>query len=180
MQVQMLATILLVGLSQLTAPAISFMNDMQPHCLGLQSNPLVPLVVFVVCSLGIVWVLYPAGFGIGLLDQIPLRFRVELLLYMAACGFVLGILVRLQRHCLALYQTRCKRKVTDTICVPTSADGTENSMPIGRQSFDGRNAILRSTASTDVGDWLRRTASNGGDMPSMLPAYWSLKRQLAF
>ena len=149
------------------------MNDMQPHCLGLQSNPLVPFTVFVVCALGVVWVLYPFGFGSSLLYQmkLPLRFRVELLLYIAACGFILGILVRVQRQCLASYQKRCTRKVTDASCVPTSADGTVNSVPLGRQSFDGRNAVLRSTTSADLGDWVRRTGSTEGDLSSILSAY---------
>jgi len=41
--------------------------------------------------------------------------------------------------------------------------------PVGRKSFDGRDAVLRSTASADMGDWLRRTASAVADLTALLP-----------
>ena len=169
----MLATVLLIGLSQLTAPAVGFMNDMQPHYLGLRRSPLVPLFIFIVCTVGIIWVLYPAGFGGDVLRQrsLPFRFRVELLIYMAACAVVLAILVNVQRRCILYYTAYCERKVSSAMYVPMTSDGPENSRPLGRRSFDGRDAVLRNTGSTDVGDWLRRTASAVGDLSTILPGY---------
>ena len=175
LQVPLLATALLIGLSQLTAPAVSFMNDMRPHCLGLRRNPVVPFFIFIVCTVGIIWVLYPDGSGGDLLRQtsLPFRFRVELLIYMAACAIVLAILVNLQRRCILYHQASCRRKISTVMYVPMSSDGPEKSRPLGRKSFDGRDAVLRSTGSTDVGDWLRRTASAVGELSTILPGYRS-------
>lgn len=86
LQVPLVATIMLNGLAQVLAPAVSFMIDTQPHCPRLYQEPLVPFIIFVVCTVGIMWALYPAGFGGSLLRQrqLPFRFRVQLLAYMAA------------------------------------------------------------------------------------------------
>ena len=162
----MLATVVLIGQSQLLAPAVSFFRDMSPHCLPLRQNYLVPLLIFVISCVGVVWVLYPAGFGGDLLRQkhLPFRFRVELLIYMTACGIVLAILVNLQRRLFGYLQARQVRKVSAAIYVASSIEQPDNKRPLGRKSFDGRDAVLRSTGSSDVGGWLRRTASSVGDV----------------
>lgn len=161
MQVPLLATVLLIGLAQLLAPAVSFSVDMQPHCLGLRHNPIIPLIIFVACTVGIVWVLHPAGFGGDLLRQrqLPFTFRVELLIYMAAWGVVLIIGMKALRRCIRSVQARRMRKISAEFYVPMSTDRVESSRLLGRKSFDGHDTVLRSTGSTDAGDWLRRTAS---------------------
>ena len=166
-----MATVLLIGLSQLTAPAISFIKDMRPHCLGLQHNPPVPVFIGVVVVVGVVYILYPEGFGGDLLlqKQLPFRFRVELLCYMAVCAVVLSVMVQVLRRIIVRYQAYCISKMSAGVYIPTSADGPLIRRPVGRRSFDGRDAILRSTASTDVGDWLRRTASAVADLSALLP-----------
>lgn len=172
MQVPLLATVLLIGLAQLLAPAVSFSVDMQPHCLGLRHNPTTPLIIFVACTVGIVWVLYPAGFGGELLKQrqLPLTFRVGLLVYMAAWGIVLIIGMKALRRCITSVQARRMRKISAEFYVPISTDRLESSQPLGRKSFDGRDAVLRSTGSTDVGNWLRRTASAIADLSTVSPS----------
>lgn len=168
----LLATILLIGLAQLLAPAVSFSIDMQPHCLGLRHNPITPLIIFVACTVGIVWVLYPAGFGGDLVRQrhLPFTFRVELLIYIAAWAVVLIIGMKTLRRCLASVQARRMRRVSAEFYVPTSADRLGISRPLGRKSFDGPDAVFRSTGSTDAGGWLRRTASAIADLSTVLPS----------
>ena len=172
MQVPLLATVLLIGLAQLLAPAVSFSVDMQPHCLGLRHNPITPSIIFVACTVGIVWVLYPAGFGGDLLKQrqLPFTFRVGLLVYMAAWGVVLIIGMKALRQCIISAHSRRMRKISAEFYVPMSTDGLGSSRPLGRKSFDGRDAVLRNTGSTDVGDWLRRTVSAIVDLSTVLPS----------
>ena len=145
---------------------------MQPHCLGLRHNPITPLTIFVVFTVGIVWVLYPAGFGGDLLRQrqLPFTFRVKLLVYMAAWGVVLIIAMKALRRCLASVQAHRMRKISAGFYGPSSTDRLGSSRPLGRKSFDGHDAELRSTGSTDVGDWLRRTASAITDLSTVLPS----------
>jgi len=167
------ATVLLIGISQLLAPAISFINDMRPHCLGLRQNALIPAFVGVLTVIGIVWVLYPKGFGGDLLlqKQLPLSFRVVLLCYIAACAGVLAVLVQCMRRLIAYYQARHIRRLLASTYVPMSTEDPVGRTIVGRKSFDGRDALLRSTGSTDVGLWLRRTASAVAELSALLPAY---------
>ena len=179
LQVPLVATALLIGIAQMLCPAVSFMIDMQPHCLGLRQNPLVPSIVLVVSAVGFVWVLYPAGFGGDLLGHRQLRFafRVELLVYMAAWAVVVMIGMKALRRCIACLHTRRMQKISAGFYVPTSTDGPGTSRPLARKSFDGRDAVQRSTGSTDVGDWLRRTASAVADLSTILPTGRSNKVQ---
>lgn len=168
----MLATVLVIGLAQVLAPAVSFMIDAQPHCLTLRQEPLIPFIIFVVCTVGIVWMLYPAGFGGDLLRQrhLPFKFRIELLIYMTAYAVVLIIGMKVLRRCVASLHQRRRRKVSADFYVPTDTNRPGSSVPPGRRSFDGRDAVLRSTGSSDVGAWLRRTASAITDVATALPA----------
>lgn len=170
LQVPLLATAVVMGLSHLLAPAISFTVDMQPHCLGLRHNMLVPSLVIALLVAGIVWVLVPGAFGDALLEQgqLPLKFRVELLIFFAGNVFVLIILVRLLRQCIERLHARRMRKTSGAFYVPASTE-SGSSRPPGRKSFDGRTALLRSTGSTDMGNWLRRTASAVSDVSTFLP-----------
>lgn len=172
LQVPLVATVMLNGLAQVLAPAVSFMIDTQPHCPRLYQEPLVPFIIFVVCTVGIVWALYPAGFGGSLLRQrqLPFRFRVQLLAYMAAFAVVLIICMRVLRRCLASLHQRRRRKISSDFFVPTYTDRPGSSGPLGQQSSDGHDAVLRSTDSTDVGAWLRWTASAIADLSTALPA----------
>ena len=171
----LLATAVLIGLSQLTAPAVSFMNDMRPHTPGLRHSPLVPSIIFLVCTVGLVWVLYPEGFGGDLLSlrSLPFRFQVELLIYLAASALILSILLNMLRRVIVRRQAS---RLSVASYVPLSTDRPEGAnRPVSRKCFDGHDAVLRSTASTDAGDWLRRTASAVGDMSSILPGHRSNK-----
>lgn len=163
------ATVLVIGLSQLMAPAISFLNDMRPHCRGPGQNAAIPAFIGVITIVGIVWVLYPTGFGGDLLLQrnLPFRHRVELLCYIAVCAVILTVLVQILRRCIVLYQANHIRKLSAADYVPMSTETSQP--PIARKSIDGHDAVLRSTASTDVGDWLRRTASVVTDLTALLP-----------
>ena len=144
---------------------------MQPHCLGLRHNPFTPLIIFVACTVGIVWVLYPAGFGGDLLRQrqLPFTFRVTLLVYLAVWGVVLTIAMKALRRCIASMQARRMRKVSAEFYVPASTDRLGSNRLLGQKSFDGRDAVLRNTGSTDAGDWLRRTASAIAELSTVLP-----------
>lgn len=170
LQAPLVATVMLNGLAQVLAPAVSFMIDTQPHCPRLYQEPLVPLIIFVVFTVGIVWELCPAGFGGSLLRQrhLPFTFRVKLLVYMGAFAVVLIICMRVLRRCLASFHQRRSRKITSDFYVPTITDRPGSSGPL--QPSDGRDAVLRSTASTVVGAWLRRTASAIADLSTALPA----------
>ena len=163
------AVVLVIGTSQLMGPAISFINDMKPHCLGLRQNAAIPVFIGVLTLLGIVWVLYPPSFGGDLLlqNELPFRFRLLLVCYIAAYAVVMIVMLQLLRRYIAHYQAGHVKKLSAGVYVPMSTDMIQ--APVGRKSFDGRDAFLRSTASTDVGDWLRRTASAVADLTALLP-----------
>ena len=170
MQVPLLATSLVIGLCQLLAPAISFTIDMRPHCLGLRHNVPVLAVVFVPLTLGIVWVLAPGAFDLLLRqDQVPLNFRAGLLVYVAGWVVVLTILVKLLRWCIETLHARRLQKISTAFYVPASTDSFGGIRPAGRKSSDGRGASRRSTGTSDIGDWLRRTATAVVDLSTFLP-----------
>ena len=163
------AVVLVIGTSQLMGPAISFINDMKPHCLGLRQNAAIPVFIGVLTLLGIVWVLYPPSFGGDLLlqNELPFRFRLLLVCYIAAYAVAMIVIVQLVQRYIAHYQAGHVKRLSAGVYVPMSTE--MNRAPVGRKSFDGRDAVLRSTASTDVGDWLRRTASAVADLTALLP-----------
>ena len=163
------ATVLVIGTSQLMGPAISFINDMKPHCRGLRQNAAIPAFIGLLTLLGILWVLHPPSFGGDLLlqNELPFRFRLILLCYIAAYAVAMTVTVQLLRRYIAHYQAGHIKRLSAGVYVPMSID--MNRAPVGRRSFDGRDAALRTTASTDVGDWLRRTASAVADLTALLP-----------
>jgi hypothetical protein len=163
------AVVLVIGTSQLMGPAISFINDMKPHCLGLRQNAAIPVFIGVLILLGIVWVLYPSSFGGDLLlqNQLPFRFRLVLVYYIAAWTIAMIVMLQLLRRYIAHYQAGHVKRLSAGVYVPMSTE--TNRAPVGRKSFDGRDAVLRSTVSTDAGDWLRRTASAVADLTALLP-----------
>lgn len=163
------AVVLVIGTSQLMGPAVSFVNDMKPHCLGLRQNAAIPVSIGVLILLGIVWVLYPPSFGGDLLlqNELPFRFRLILVCYIAVYSVAMIVMRQLLRRYIAHYQAGHVKKLSAGVYVPMSTDMIQ--APVGRKSFDGRDTVLRSTASTDVGVWLRRTASAVADLTALLP-----------
>ncbi|KAA6419850.1 MAG: hypothetical protein FRX49_10213 [Trebouxia sp. A1-2] len=162
------AVVLVIGTSQLMGPAISFINDMKPHCLGLRQNAAIPVFIGILTLLGIVWVLYPPSFGDLLLqNELPFRFRLTLVCYMAAYAVVMVVMLQLLRRYIAHYQAGHVKRLSAGVYVPMSTE--MNRGPAGHKSFDGRDTVLRSTASTDVGDWMRRTVSAVADLTALLP-----------
>ncbi|DBA84307.1 TPA: hypothetical protein ACH3X2_006361 [Trebouxia sp. C0005] len=162
------AVVLVIGTSQLMGPAISFINDMKPHCLGLRQNAAIPVFIGILTLLGMVWVLYPPSFGDLLLqNELPFRFRLTLVCYMAAYAVVMVVMLQLLRRYIAHYQAGHVKRLSAGVYVPMSTE--MNRGPAGHKSFDGRDTVLRSTASTDVGDWMRRTVSAVADLTALLP-----------
>ena len=163
------AVVLVIGTSQLLGPAISFLNDMKPHCLGLRQNAAIPVFIGILTLFGIVWVLYPPSFGGNLLlqNELPFRFRLILVCYIAAYAVVMIVMVQLLRRYIAHYQAGHVKKLSAGVYVPMSTE--MNRAPVGRKPFYGRDTVLRSTASTDVGDWLRRTASAVAELTALFP-----------
>lgn len=167
MQTPVVSTILVIGTTQLVAPTFSFVSTMKPHCRGMRQNPVVPALVAIISLVWTVCLLYPNGFSEDLLLQrhLPFRFRIKLLCCTAASMILLAVLARtvqwLNLHAKPI------RKLSAGTYIPTSSEmgGTL----IGCKSYDGRDAVFRRTASTDVGDWLRRTASIVTDMTRLLP-----------
>ena len=161
----------MIGASQLMGPAVIFINDMKPHCLGLRQNVAVPAFIVSMTLAGVVWVLYPPSFGgdLFLQSELPFSFRVVLICYIAAYAAVMVVMVQLLRRYLVQYQVGHVTRLSADVCVPMSTE--MNRIPTGRRSFDGHNTVIRSTASTDVGDWLRRTASAVADLTVLLPGH---------
>ena len=167
-----MAMVLLIGLSQLLAPAFSFLLDMRPHCLGLRQNALVPSFVLIITIALVSWELHPSDFGADWMWQksLPMHFKLMLIWYIGIFAFVLAVSMPILRRIIARYQdaqTQSSAPVADN---STNTEDAESRQPVGRRSFDGRDIPLRKTASSDVGDWMRRTASAVTDLTSLLPA----------
>lgn len=154
-----MATVLLVGLSQLLASAVSFLLNMQPHCLGLRQNALAPSFAALVTITGTVLELHLGGFAADWLlqEEIPLRFKVTLLNYMAICSVVLTVLMQTSWRSIA----HCQACQTSS----SGGNGSVNTeaaiiLSAGHKfifgHYAGHYATLRKTAPEDIGDW--RTA----------------------
>lgn len=150
-------------------PAVIFINDMKPHCLGLRQNVAVPAFIGLMTLVGVVWVLYPPSFGgdLFLQSELPFSFRLVLICYIAAYAVVMAVMVQLLRRYLVHHQVGHVMRLSANVYVPMSTE--MNRIPTGHRSFDGHDTVIRSTASTDVGGWLRRTVSAVADLTVLLP-----------